>query len=59
MIDETFEYSPDNDGITVNHLFYRNIGRQHLNARLLCVASNTHLTPSNNKAVILDVHCKK
>jgi hypothetical protein len=56
VIDESFETRKD--GITVNHLSYPNIGRQHLNARLVCVASNTNLTPPNNKAVILDVNCK-
>jgi hypothetical protein len=56
VIDESFETRKD--GITVNHLSYPNIGRQHLNARLVCVASNTNLTPPTNKAVILDVNCK-
>ncbi|XP_067617196.1 uncharacterized protein side-IV isoform X2 [Eurosta solidaginis] len=56
VIDETFEHRPD--GKTVNHLSYPNIGRQHLNARLVCVASNTNLTPPNNKVVILDVNLK-
>lgn len=56
VIDESFETRKD--GITVNHLSYPNIGRQHLNARLVCVASNTNLTPPNSKAVILDVNCE-
>ncbi|XP_055678044.1 hemicentin-1-like [Lutzomyia longipalpis] len=56
VIDESFEHRPD--GVTVNHLSYPNIGRQHLNARLVCVASNTNLTPPNNKVVILDVNLK-
>ncbi|CAO1433884.1 unnamed protein product [Diamesa serratosioi] len=56
VIDESFETRKD--GMTVNHLSYPNIGRQHLNARLVCVASNTNLTPPNNKAVILDVNLK-
>ncbi|XP_055902155.1 protein turtle homolog A-like [Eupeodes corollae] len=56
VIDESFEHRPD--GKTVNHLSYPNIGRQHLNARLVCVASNTNLTPPNNKVVILDVNLK-
>uniref|UniRef100_A0A1A9W521 Ig-like domain-containing protein n=1 Tax=Glossina brevipalpis TaxID=37001 RepID=A0A1A9W521_9MUSC len=54
VIDESFEHRTD--GKTVNHLSYPNIGRQHLNARLVCVASNTNLTPPNNKVVILDVN---
>uniref|UniRef100_A0A336MDA0 CSON013841 protein n=1 Tax=Culicoides sonorensis TaxID=179676 RepID=A0A336MDA0_CULSO len=37
IIDESFEVRPD-DGVVVNHLNYPNIGRQHLNARLVCVA---------------------
>uniref|UniRef100_A0A1I8NIL5 Ig-like domain-containing protein n=1 Tax=Musca domestica TaxID=7370 RepID=A0A1I8NIL5_MUSDO len=56
VIDESFEHRPD--GKTVNHLSYPNVGRQHLNARLVCVASNTNLTPPNNKVVILDVNLK-
>lgn len=56
VIDESFETRKD--GITVNHLSYPNIGRQHLNARIVCVASNTNLAPPSNKAVILDVNCK-
>ncbi|GAB0092793.1 uncharacterized protein DMENIID0001_078290 [Sergentomyia squamirostris] len=56
VIDESFEHRPD--GVTVNHLSYPNIGRQHLNARLVCVATNTNLTPPNNKVVILDVNLK-
>lgn len=56
VIDETFEHRPD--GKTVNHLSYPNIGRQHVNARLVCMASNTNLTPPSNKVVILDVNRK-
>ncbi|CAO1433911.1 unnamed protein product [Diamesa serratosioi] len=56
VVDESYETRTD--GITVNHLTYPNIGRQHLNSRLVCVASNTNLTPPNNKAVILDVNLK-
>jgi hypothetical protein len=56
VIDESFETRKD--GVTINHLLYPNIGRQHLNARLVCVASNTNLTPPNNKAVVLEVNRK-
>lgn len=56
MIDESYENRPD--GITVNHLSYPNIGRQHVNARFVCMASNTNLTPPTNKVVILDVNRK-
>lgn len=57
VIDESFESAPD--GVTtVNYLSYPNIGRQHLNARFVCMASNTNLTPPNNKVVILDINCK-
>ncbi|EDW59180.1 protein turtle homolog B isoform X1 [Drosophila virilis] len=56
VIDESFDQRAD--GKTINHLSYPNIGRQHLNARLVCVASNTNLTPPNNKVVILDVNLK-
>lgn len=57
VIDESFEHRPDGK-TTVNHLSYPNIGRQHVNARFVCMASNTNLTPPNNKVVILDVNCK-
>ncbi|XP_055586991.1 titin [Uranotaenia lowii] len=56
VIDESYETRPD--GTTVNHLSYPNIGRQHLDARLMCVASNTNLTPPNSKVVVLDVNLK-
>lgn len=56
VIDESYEVR--SDGTTVNHLSYPNIGRQHLDARLMCVASNTNLTPPNNKVVVLDVNRK-
>ncbi|KAL5283989.1 hypothetical protein ACFFRR_006326 [Megaselia abdita] len=56
VIDESFEQRPD--GRTINHLLYPNIGRQHLNSRLTCVASNTNLTPPNNKVIVLDVNLK-
>lgn len=56
IIDESFEVR--SDGVVVNHLNYPNIGRQHLNSRLVCIASNTNLTPPSSKAVILDVNCK-
>ncbi|XP_063706128.1 uncharacterized protein LOC134835187 [Culicoides brevitarsis] len=57
VIDESYEVRAD-DGVVVNHLNYPNVGRQHVNARLVCVASNTNLTPPNNKVVILDVNLK-
>lgn len=56
VIDESFENRPD--GITVNYLKFPNVGKQHLNARLVCMASNTNLASPNNKLVILDVNCK-
>lgn len=54
VIDETFDQR--SDGKTVNHLSYPNVGKQHVNARLVCMASNTNLTPPSNKVVILDVN---
>lgn len=56
VIDESFEQR--SDGVTVNYLSYPNIGRQHVNARFVCVASNTNLIPANTKALILDVNRK-
>lgn len=57
VIDESFEHRPDGK-TTVNYLSYPNIGRQHVNARFVCMASNTNLTPPTNKVVILDVNRK-
>lgn len=56
IIDESFERR--SDGVTVNHLSFPNVGRQHLNARLVCLASNTHLTPPNSRVLILDIYCE-
>lgn len=54
VIDETFDQRAD--GKTVNHLTYPNVGKQHVNARLVCMASNTNLTPPSNKVVVLDIN---
>lgn len=54
VIDESFEQRPD--GVTVNHLSYPNIGRQHVNARFVCIASNTNLMPPNSKVLVIDVN---
>lgn len=54
----TSSYEQRADGVTVNHLSYPNIGRQHVNARFVCMASNTNLMPPNNKVLILDVNRK-
>ncbi|XP_063831610.1 hemicentin-1 [Ostrinia nubilalis] len=56
MIDDSFEQRPD--GVTVNTLTFPNIGRQHLNARLVCQASNTNLAPPETKVLILDINLK-
>ncbi|XP_037920773.1 neural cell adhesion molecule 2 [Hermetia illucens] len=56
VIDESFEHRKD--GVTINHLSFPNIGRQHLNSRLVCMASNTNLTPPNSRVLILDVNLK-
>lgn len=55
VIDESFEHR---EGVTRNHLTFPNIGRQHVNARFVCMASNTNLVPPNSKVLILDVNCK-
>ncbi|XP_045527790.1 hemicentin-1-like isoform X2 [Pieris brassicae] len=46
------------DGITVNTLTFPNVGRQHLNSRLVCQASNTNLAPPETKVLILDINLK-
>lgn len=42
----------------VNRLVFPRIGRQHVNARLICMASNSNLLPSVSKVLVLDVNCK-
>ncbi|XP_026315203.1 hemicentin-1-like [Hyposmocoma kahamanoa] len=56
VIDDSFEQTPD--GSTVNMLTFPNIGRQHLNSRLVCQASNTNLAPPLTKLLILDINLR-
>ncbi|CAD0203702.1 unnamed protein product [Chrysodeixis includens] len=56
VIDDSFEQRPD--GVTVNTLTFPNVGRQHLNARLVCQASNTNLAQPETKVLILDINLK-
>ncbi|GLV36530.1 sidestep IV [Carabus blaptoides fortunei] len=56
VIDDSYEVRPD--GVVVNHLSFPNVGRQHLNSRLICQASNTNLAPPASKVVILDINLK-
>ncbi|KAF5299126.1 hypothetical protein FQR65_LT09484 [Abscondita terminalis] len=56
LIDDSFEFRPD--GVVVNHLNFPNIGRQHLNTRLICQASNTILTSPTTNVVILNINLK-
>ncbi|CAB0018393.1 unnamed protein product, partial [Nesidiocoris tenuis] len=56
VIDDSYEHRPDE--MTINHLSFPNVGRQHLNARLICQASNTQLAPPATKVVILDINLK-
>ncbi|OAD53110.1 Myelin-associated glycoprotein [Eufriesea mexicana] len=55
VIDESYHYKPESR-LTVNHLSYPKVGRQHLKARLICEASNTNLVPPKTILVILDVN---
>lgn len=57
VIDESYHYDAET-GITVNHLAYPKIGRQHLKARLICQASNTNLVPPQTRLLILNVNRK-
>lgn len=57
VIDESYHYDTQR-GLTVNHLAYPKIGRQHLKARLICQASNTNLVPPQTRLLILDVNRK-
>ncbi|XP_012544068.1 nephrin [Bombyx mori] len=56
VIDDSFEQRPD--GVTVNTLTFPSVGRQHLNARLVCQASNTNLAPPETKLLILDINLR-
>ncbi|XP_047536861.1 hemicentin-1-like [Vanessa tameamea] len=56
VIDDSYEERKE--GITVNTLTFPNVGRQHLNARLVCQASNTNLAPPETKVLILDINLK-
>ncbi|XP_063627547.1 hemicentin-1 isoform X1 [Cydia splendana] len=56
VIDDSYEQR--GDGVTVNTLTFPNVGRQHLNARLVCQAANTNLAPPQTKVLILDINLK-
>lgn len=56
LIDDSFEHPSVN--LTTNRLTFPNIGRQHLNLRLICQASNTNLEPPTVKPVVLDINCE-
>ncbi|XP_052744055.1 neural cell adhesion molecule 2 [Bicyclus anynana] len=56
VIDDSFEQK--SDGVTVNTLTFPSVGRQHLNARLVCQASNTNLAPPQTKLLILDINLR-
>ncbi|KAH0949279.1 hypothetical protein HN011_003074 [Eciton burchellii] len=57
VIDESYHYNSET-GMTVNHLAYPKIGRQHLKARLICQAGNTNLVQPQTRLLILDVKLK-
>ncbi|KAL4719447.1 hypothetical protein ACJJTC_001823, partial [Scirpophaga incertulas] len=56
VIDDSYEQRPD--GTTINILTFPNVGRQHLNARLVCQASNTILAPPETRLLILDLNLR-
>lgn len=56
VIDDSYEIR--SDGLTVNHLTFPNVGRQHLKARLTCQATNNNMVAPATKVVILDINCK-
>ncbi|GBP65502.1 Nephrin [Eumeta japonica] len=56
VIDDSYEQRAD--GTTTNALTFPNVGRQHLNARLVCQASNTNLAPPLARVLILDVNLR-
>lgn len=57
VIDDSYHYNADT-GMTINHLTYPKIGRQHLKSRLICQASNTNLATPQVHLLILDVNRK-
>ncbi|KPJ17689.1 Titin [Papilio machaon] len=56
VIDDSYELQ--RDGVTINTLTFPSIGRQHLNARLICQASNTNLAPPQTKLLILEINLR-
>lgn len=57
VIDESYQYRDDED-VTSNHLSYPAVGRQHLQARLICQASNTNLVQAQSRVLVLDLNRK-
>ncbi|XP_044730222.1 neural cell adhesion molecule 1 [Chrysoperla carnea] len=56
IIDDSYEIR--NENLVINHLSFPSVGRQHLNARLICQASNTNLAPPASKVLILNINLK-
>ncbi|XP_045528215.1 synaptogenesis protein syg-2-like [Pieris brassicae] len=56
IIDETFE--EEDNGVTSNALTFPRLGREHLNARLSCQASNTNLSPPPSKVIIININLR-
>ncbi|XP_050673053.1 nephrin-like [Leptidea sinapis] len=56
IIDDSFEHQEG--GITTNTLSFPRVGRQHLNARLICRSSNTKLAPPLSRLLILDINLR-
>lgn len=54
--DDTFDYVGDN--LTVNKMRLPAVGRQQLEKRLVCQATNTALMTPQFKVVVLDINCK-
>ncbi|XP_020300402.1 hemicentin-2-like [Pseudomyrmex gracilis] len=57
VIDESYHYDAETE-VTLNHLVYPKIGREHLKTRLICQASNTNLVPPETKLIVLDMNLK-
>ncbi|CAK1553342.1 unnamed protein product [Leptosia nina] len=56
IIDDSYERR--DDGVTTNSLSFPRVGRQHLNSRIICQASNTNLAPPLTKLLILDINLR-
>ena len=56
VVDDSWEVNQR--GNSENSLLLPALGRQHLNARLVCRAANNALAPPVERELFLDIHCE-